>query len=171
MSSIASTLTSPRCKASLVIGFCTFYLAIQVFLIARSHLVTSKHFGFWMFPETTYFRATLSRVLVDGREVRAKRGSWTVNSPIGKIPYSWQSFVTTYRLDQLETRVRSKGSFDDTLRYFQAALHHVADRIPADRSTSKLVMTIQYQRAGAPEETIVLESKPRSAALWPGTID
>jgi hypothetical protein len=133
-------------------------------MIVRSHYTPSKHFGFWMFPESTYFRASLSRVLLDGQEIKTKKGSWAVTTKSGETQYKWKSFVQGYRMDELEVRVRSKGTFADTLKYFQAALHYVADRIPEDKSTYQLVLKIRYHRAGGPEETIVLESKPRLPA-------
>jgi hypothetical protein len=56
---------------------------------------------------------------------------------------------------------RSKGTFADTLKYFQAALNYVAERIPEDKVTQQLMLTIEYRRAGGPKEIIVLKSMPR----------
>ena len=130
-------------------------------MIIRGHFVESKHFAFWMFPESTYFRASLIRVLADGTEVKTRKGAWTVDTEGGPVDYRWQSFVNTYKLNRLESRERSKGTFDDTVKYFRAALDYVAERIPQDKSTYQLVLRIEFERAGGPEQTIVLESKPR----------
>lgn len=159
----ASPLTAParRRKALFVLAFCSFYVFLQLFLIVRGHFVSSKHFGFWMFPESTYFTATLSRVLADGREVKTKRGAWSVQGETGKVRYKWKDFVNGYRMDQLEVRQRSKGTFDDTLKYFQHALNYVAERTPEDKVTRQFVMRIEYRRAGGPKEILVLKSTPR----------
>lgn len=130
-------------------------------MIVRGHFVTSKHFAFWMFPEATYFKANLSRLLLDGREVTTSDGSWAVRTGSGKVEYHWQDFVSGYKLDRLGSWERSKGTFDDTVKYFQAALDYVAERIPDDKVTDRLVMTIRYERAGGRERVMVLESLPR----------
>ena len=155
-------------KAWLIVAFCCVYLGFQLFMIVRGHFVESKHFAFWMFPESTFFRASLSRLLIDGREVKTRSGLWDVKTENGLVEYEWQSFVKCYRLDRLETRERSKGTFDDTVKYFQAALDYVAERIPEDKTTYQLILTIRFQRAGGPEEVMVLESKPRMARSGKG---
>ena len=168
MNPAAVTRQSLRRKAWFIVAFCSLYVALQVFMIVRGNFVASKHFGFWMFPESTYFTATLSRILADGQEVKTKKGSWTVETESGKVRYKWTSFVDTYRMDHLEERQRSKGTFDDTVRYFQAALHYVAERIPEDKATEQLVMRIQFRRAGGPKEIIELRSRPRLGGVRDG---
>jgi hypothetical protein len=138
------------------------YLAVQVVLIVRGHFVPDKHFAFWMFPESTYFTARLSRLLADGSEVRTGRGGvWTVPADDGRLTYRWARFVDGYRLDALDTRQRAKGVFDENVEYFRHALDYVAERIPRDTSTRQLVLRIEYRRAGGPREALVLESAPR----------
>lgn len=161
MNSLAVKTPSPRRRAWFVLGFCGLYVAVQLFMIVRGHFVPSKHFGFWMFPESTYFTASLSRVLANGEEVKTKKGSWSVETESGKVRYKWKSFVGSYRMDELEVRQRSKGTFEDTVKYFQAALNYVATRIPEDKATEHLVLTIHYRRAGGPKEILVLKSTPR----------
>ena len=161
MSSAANTTGASRCRAWLIILFCAVYLGFQAFMIVRGHFVSSKHFAFWMFPESTYFKARLTRILADGREVITSDGGWAVPTQAGLVEYDWRDFVQGYRMDRFGTWERSKGTFDDTLKYFQAALDYVAERIPEDRSTHHLVLTIEYEKAGKPVETIVLASKPR----------
>lgn len=169
MNSLPLTTPSPRRKAWFVLGFTSLYIAAQLFLIVRGHFVPSKHFGFWMFPESTFFTATLSRVLENGEEVAAKKGAWSVETESGKVRYKWKTFVNGYRMDELETRFRSKGTFEDTVKYFQGALDYVAVRIPEDKATKHLVLTIQFRRAGGPKETVVLKSPPRLGGARNGT--
>ncbi|HKQ40252.1 MAG TPA: hypothetical protein VJ063_19420 [Verrucomicrobiae bacterium] len=161
MSSAANTVGASRGKAWLILLFCVAYLGLQVFLIVRAHFVSSKHFGFWMFPESTYFKATLTRVLADGREVATSTGAWAVRTQSGNVEYDWSNFVQSYRLDRLGTWERAKGTFDDTVKYFQAALDYVAERIPEDRATKHLVLRVDYERAGDVVKTLVLASKER----------
>jgi len=160
MKEVSMTSRSKR-KAWFILAFCSLYIAVQLTFIVRGHFVSSKHFAFWMFPESTYFTASLRRVLADGRQVKTAKGSWIVQTESGQVRYKWQSFVTGYLLDRLEVRQRGKGTFNDTLKYYQAALNYVAERTPQDKETYQLVMKIRYRRAGGPEETIVLESRPR----------
>ena len=152
---------SRRGKAWFIILFCAAYLGFQVFMIVRGHFTSSKHFAFWMFPKSTYFHATLTRVLADGREVITSGGAWAVRTASGKVEYDWRDFVQGYRMDHLETWERSNGTFDDTLKYFQAALDYVAGRVPEDKVTEYLVLTIEYEQAGGAPKTIVLASNPR----------
>ena len=170
MSSVASSVGASRhVKAWLIILFCVIYVGFQVFMIVRAHFTPSKQFAFWMFPESTYFQATLTRLLADGREVITSDGAWAVRTGSGKVEYYWEDFIQGYRMDRLGTWQRSKGTFDDTLKYFQAALDYVAARIPKDKVTDRLVLTIEYERAGAAPEKIVLASKPRLGGTRNGT--
>lgn len=161
MNSAANSVGASKGRAWLVLLFCGVYLGLQMFLIVRAHFGPSKHFAFWMFPESTYFKAGLSRVLADGREVITSDGAWAVRTAAGNVEYDWREFVQGYRLDRLGTWGRAKGSFDDTLKYFQAALDYVADHIPEDRVTKHLVLTIDYEPAGDIVKTLVLSSKAR----------
>ena len=154
------TTSSSKRKAWLILGFCSLYLGVQLFLIVRGHFVSSKHFGFWMFPESTYFTASLSRVLPNGKEVKTRAGAWTVETQYGKVRYKWNTFVNGYRMDALDVRQRCKGTFADTVKYFQAAVDYVAVRIPDDKETQQLVLRIQYRPAGGHKETLVLRSAP-----------
>jgi len=156
-------------RAWLIVLFCAGYLGFQMFMVVRAYFVPCKHFAFWMFPESTYFKARLTRVLMDGREVITSDGAWAVRTPKGNVEYDWREFVQSYRLDNLGEWERSKGSFDDTLRYFQAALDYVGDRIPEDHITKHLLLTIDYERAGETVKTLVLASKPRSGGGQHGT--
>ena len=151
-----------RRRAAGIVLFFGLYVSVQIVLIGRGLTAESKHFGFWMFPESTFFVARLGRVLVEGREVRAPGGRWIVPRVTGELTsYDWRQFVNGYHLDVLERPARSKGSFSDTTRYFQAALDYVADRIPDDRETSQLVLHVEYQKAGAARRSLELRSRER----------
>ena len=64
-----------------VIGaFCSIYFIVQMFLILSSYQKADKRFGFWMFPESTYFQMKLERELASGAIVEAERGRWSVHA-------------------------------------------------------------------------------------------
>src|SRR4026208_1209047 len=101
MSSAANSMGASRGRAWLIILFCAAYIGLQLFIIVRAHFVSSKHFAFWMFPESTYFKATLTRVLADGREVVTSGGVWAVRTDSGNVEYDWRDFVQGYRMDRI----------------------------------------------------------------------
>ena len=145
-----------------VFVFCLLYLGLQLFLIIRGHFTPSKHFGFWMFPESTFFVAKLYRRLENGKEVLAPFGSWSVKDAEGKLKrYEWRDFVSGYEMEDLGVRTRSKGTFSDTSRYFEEALNFIAVRIPEDTETKQLVLKFKFDKAGLTRDILVLRSHER----------
>ena len=145
-----------------IFAFCTAYLGLQLLLIIRGHLTPSKHFGFWMFPESTFFVAKLYRRLENGKEVLAPFGTWSVKNSAGQIKrYEWRDFVSGYEMEDLGVRTRSKGTFSDTSRYFEEALNFIADRIPEDTETKQLLLKLQFDKAGLTRDILVLRSRER----------
>lgn len=115
-----------------------------------------------MFPEATLFRAELVRELKNGTRITTRRGTWHINVPHSRTyVFRWRDFVNQYRLDQLETWTRSKGTFADTARYFTAALNYVAARIPEDKETNRLILKMRVRPAGQIEVPLELQSDPR----------
>lgn len=154
----------PRSPRAIAI-FTLVYLALQIAVIVRGHFVPSKHFAFWMFPETTMFVARLIRITTDGQAHHVPGGTWIVPRRTGElVTYRWRDFVRGYRLDALDVKTRSKGTLTDTLRYFEAAVQRVARQTPEDRETVELVLSIDYQRAGEAPERIELRSGKRPEA-------
>ncbi len=154
-------LSNNRINVWVIIGFCTCYLLVQLSLITRAHFSDDKRFGFWMFAETTLFSAELYRITVDGKKVKTKNGIWRVNEDGKRLTYSWDRMVRDYRLNSLEREKRAKGSISLTLKFFDAALDYVADRIPDDHETRQLVLTVTYHKVGREKQTVTLESKKR----------
>jgi hypothetical protein len=152
----------PTIKPALILAFCVLYLSIQAFFIVRAHFVVDKRFGFWMFAESSRFKAELYREFADGRLEKALHGQWWVTTADGRyILYSWDNYVRRFRLNPLERFSRAKRGIGVTLEYFQQALDYVAERIPEDRETVKLVLRVQYRKAGGPWQYVALESRPR----------
>ena len=153
----------PRRPAS-ILAFVGLYLAVQIFFIARGHFAASKHFGFWMFPESTFMKLHLVRVLPRGQRLPVPGGEWVVAREDGAlVTYRWRDFVRGYHMDFLDQVVRSKGTVSDTLRYAAAAVAYVAARIPEDRTTEALELEVDYRRAGGtPEHATYTARVPRA---------
>ena len=149
-------------KNWLVVGFCSVYVLIQLFLIVRAHFSTDKRFGFWMFAESTIFSAELYRVTVDGDTLRTRNGVWRISSDQGRVVYSWNKHVRDYRLNSLERKKRAKGSINRTMFFFENALNYVIDRIGADNETRQLLLYVHYEKADGVPVTRLLQSKIRS---------
>jgi hypothetical protein len=148
-------------RALMIVVGCFLYLSIQIFFIVRAHFVDSKHFAFWMFPESTSFYANLSRETYDGREISTKQGTWVVEDGDHFATYRWADLVNDYNLNVLDRRVRSRGSWADSERYFQEALNFFARRIPEDKQTRRLVLRISVKKAGEKKRLVTLRSEVR----------
>lgn len=131
-------------------------------LVTASYLRGDRLGGYQMFAETTFFNARLYRVTADGRRVLARGGNWTVPDSAGAMrAYRWGAFVDDFRLDHLESRTRAKIGIDVTLKFFQAALDHVAKNIPDDRETLRFEMVVEYDTASGRHHERVLTSVER----------
>ena len=145
-----------------ILAFCTLYLLVQAALIIRAHFDVDRRFGFWMFAESSRYKAKLYRQLRDGRLVKTKNGKWSIKTADGqRVTYSWNRYVRDFRLDNLEKLKRAKVGIGVTLKYLQHALHYVVERIPADGETVKFVLKVQYRKAGGAWQYVTLESNPR----------
>ena len=149
-------------RKKVILTFCFLYLAIQAAFIVKAHFSPDKRFGFWMFAETSEYTATLYRITKDGTKLKTKNGRWRVRTEGRRKTYSWDRFVRDYRLYNLESNKRAKGSMSRTLKFLDAALDFVADRIPDDQETRQLVLEITYSKAGNEPQKTVLESKVRN---------
>ena len=150
-----------RLRSIAILGGCVLYLCTQAFVIVRGHFVDSKHFAFWMFPESTRFVAQLFLETKTGRQLPTNRGRWGIGRPPNQVRFDWGHFVNDYRLDFINRKTRSKGTWLDNEQYFQEALNYVIDRIPEDTLTNRLVLRIRVEKAGEAPKDIVLKSKPR----------
>jgi len=154
----------PQLKISTwsVVIFCACYVVVQLFFISNAHFSSDKRFGFWMFAESSIFKAELYRITTKGDRVKTQNGFWTVNEKGKRVVYSWNQFVRDYRLNYLEKEKRAKVSMSITLKFFDAALDYVADQIVDDKETKQLVLLVTYSKACGEEYRVTLESKMRS---------
>ena len=144
-----------------VLAFCTLYIGLQLLFIVKAHFQSDKRFGFWMFAETTIFSAKLYRITADGKKIKTRNGRWRFAKGGTSGAYNWNSMVKDYRLYNLESRKRAKGSMSRTLLFLDATLDYVIDRIPDDPETRQLVLEVTYAKAGNDEQHVTLESKLR----------
>ena len=151
----------PNQRRWLILSFTALYVMVQFYGITRAHFSSDKRFGFWMFAETTTFSAKLYRKTLGGKRVKTRNGRWSVQKDGNRVSYSWNSFVREYRLNNLEGEKRAKGSMSRTLKFLDASLDYVIDRIPADEETSQMILEVTYGKAGRKDTTVVLESKLR----------
>ena len=151
-----------KLKRLAILVFCAGYLGVQIFLIVGAHFRSDKRFGFWMFAESTRYTASLFRQTFDGRLLSTEAGVWTVRTLDGGYKtYAWGMFVQGFRLKRLEVNKRAKVGMAVTLKYLEHALDYVAGRIPYDRETERLVLVIDYRRAGGESIRTRLQSQPR----------
>ena len=148
-----------------IVAFAACFFGGQLALVAWSYVRGDRLGGYQMFAETTFFDARLYRVTADGRRVFAKGGQWSAANATGATKgYRWGAFVDDFRLDKLETRTRAKIGIDVTLKFFQAALDHVARSIPDDRETLRLEMVVEYDTASGRHHETTLTSIERREA-------
>lgn len=152
-----------------IAGFCAVFFLAQLVSIAVSHARGDRRFSYQMFAENSYFEATLWRELADGTRVRTRGGSWSVQAADGRaVAYRWPHFVRDFNLGDLDRRTRARTGIGVTLAYFDHALDYVARRIPEDRETVRLVLTVEYVKAGGERNAVELTSERRSLASGPG---
>ena len=155
-------MTHSRLRSLVIIIFSATYLCFQLTMIVTAHTRDDKRLGFWMFAESSNFNAVLYRELENGQRVRVPHGVWTVQGRSGEpITYQWNRLVREFHLGYLEEWVHAKTGIHVTLKYFQNALNFVIDRIPEDRDTVQLHLSVRYSKAGATMEEVVLSSKRR----------
>lgn len=142
--------------------FCAVFFGAQLASIALSHARGDRRFSYQMFAENSYFHATLWRELADGTRVRTGAGSWTVIAADGRtVGYRWPTFVRDFNLAVLDRRVRARTGIGVTLAYLDHALDYVAERIPEDRETVRLVMVVRIEKAGGERREVELASRTR----------
>lgn len=154
-------------RRAAILAFVACFFGGQLALVVASYFRGDRLGGYQMFAETTFFHARLYQVTADGRRVAARGGSWTAADASGaRKTYRWGAVVDDFRLDRLETRTRAKIGIDVTLKFFQAALDHVARSIPDDRETLRLEMIVEYDTASGRhhEKTLVSVSRPEATS-------
>lgn len=146
MNTLTPSLRKKRCW---ILLFCFIYVSIQLFNIVHAYFRDDKRFGFWMFAESSRFKAQLYRELNNGKVVKTDNGRWHVRAEDGSsVQINWDQHVQDFRLDNLESYRRAKTGLEITMQYLEHALHYFSNHIPEDQQTRRLVLKVQYRRAG-----------------------
>ncbi len=142
--------------------FATCWIVGQVALVVTAPLRADRIFGFRMFPEASTMEIHLARE-VDGRELPAPRGEWAALDRAGRThELSWHDRVRDPVLGSLDARVFASYGADTQLARLQRALDDVADHVPDDAQTSRLLAHVLVWRNGGDPSAVTLRSHVRS---------
>jgi hypothetical protein len=131
-------------------------IALQLFAVARAYWADHDVFGFQMFPESSLWRADISRV--DAAGVRHDvREPW----PGG---YRWDDLVVGRGLDRPFHLGHADTGLASTVDFFEKALEWVARNTPEDRKTVYLEAIVTTRHNGREPETRILRSSDRPEA-------
>ncbi len=142
-------------------AFAASWVGLQGALVLTAPLRPDHVFGFRMFPEGSTMEIHLSRE-VGGIEVRAPRGEWYARDPAGQEHgWAWTDRVRDNVLGRLDVRVFASYGIDAQLARLQHALDDVADHVPDDTETARLIARVEYSRNGAEASAVTLVSHRR----------
>jgi hypothetical protein len=144
------------------VAFAAAWIAGQAALVLTAALRPDRIFAFRMFPEASTMEIHLMRD-VGGARLAAARGEWRARDRSGQPHvWSWADRVRDPVLGQLDTRVFASYGITTQLARLQRALDDVADHIPDDVETVRLVAGVDFWKNGAERTTVTLVSHPRS---------
>lgn len=151
------------------VAFAATYLSVQAILIATAAHRPDRAFGFQMFSESSTVRFALLRE-VDAPSghgalvLHAGDGEWTARGLEGTLRhFSWRDRVKAPELAVFGvTRDAGYGAAAQLAR-MQAALDDVAEHIPNDAETRRLLADVTVKRNGREPSVVRLASAPRSS--------
>jgi hypothetical protein len=142
-------------------AFAASWIALQAALILTAPSRPDRIFGFQMFPEASTMEVHLLRD-VGGTEVSVSKGEWMARDPAGAPrAWSWNDRVRDPILGRLDTRVFASYGIGTQLARLARALDDVADHIPEDTETVRLVARVDYSYNGREQNTVTLSSHRR----------
>jgi hypothetical protein len=143
--------------------FAVLWIAGQLALVLSAGARPDHIFGFRMFPEASTLEIHLWRETTGGR-IRAARGEWSARDATGQLRhFSWRDRVRDPILSSVDARVFASYGVDAQLARLGHALDDVADHVPEDAETRRLVAEVVVRRNGGEPRTIVLSSRPRGS--------
>jgi hypothetical protein len=147
----------PRSRVAFACG----WLALQSALVLTASARADGVFGFRMFPEASTWEVHLGRALRAG-EIPAPQGKWSARDASGQVRhFEWRDRVRDPVLSSLDARVFASYGADTQLARLQQALDDVADHVPSDDETVRLVAHVRVWRNGRAPESITLGSHVR----------
>ncbi len=143
------------------VAFAAVWLAGQAALVVTASRRPDGIFGFRMFPEASTMQVRLARMTAAG-EVAAPGGEWSARDASGQLRhFSWRDRVRDPVLSSLDARVFASYGADTQLARLGRALDDVADHLPEDAETERLVAHVTVWRNGRDPVTSTLESHAR----------
>ncbi len=146
------------------VAFAAAWIAVQVGLVVSAGGRADGLFGFRMFPEASTLQIQLARVTKSG-ERPAAGGEWSARDLSGQLRhFAWRDRVRDPVLSSLDVRVFASSGAATQLARLQRALDDVADHIPEDEETLRLVAHVTVWQNGRDPVTTTLESPLRGRA-------
>jgi hypothetical protein len=140
------------------VGIAACWIAGQAALVTTAPLRADRIFGFCMFPEASTMEIHLEREL-DGRRAAVPHGKWSAHDAAGQLAaFSWEDRVRDPILSLLDTRVFASYGVDAQLARLQRALDDVADHMPEDAETARLIAEVTVWKNGREPGTVTLFS-------------
>jgi len=130
-------------------------VVLQLVLVARGYWADHKEFAFQMFPESSTWRADVSRVTADGRRVPVEL-PWS--------GYRWHELVRDRGLSYPSVRHHADAGLANQLAFLDAALDWVASHTPRDGETRYLEARVTSWHNADPPTVEVLRSRVREGA-------
>jgi hypothetical protein len=153
---------SVRDVSRLRVAFAAIWVAGQLALVLSAGARPDHIFGFRMFPEASTLEIRLWRETAGGA-TRAARGEWSARDTAGQLRhFSWRDRVRDPILSSIDTRVFASYGVDAQLARLGHALDDVADHVPEDAETRRLVAEVAVRRNGGAPRIVTLQSKARS---------
>jgi hypothetical protein len=149
----------PRSHAAVAIA--AAWLAGQAALVLTAGARPDHIFAFRMFPEASTLEVHLARVTRDG-ERATPGGEWSARDASGQLRhFAWRDRVRDPVLSSLDARVFASYGATTQLARLQRALDDVAEHLPEDAETLKLVAHVTVWRNGREPVRSTLESHSR----------
>ena len=99
---------------------------------------------------------------IRGQRAPAPRGKWSAHDAMGQLTaFSWEDRVRDPILAALDTRVFASYGVAAQLARLQRALDDVADHVPEDAETERLVAEVTVWKNGRKPNTLSLFSQWR----------
>ena len=117
-------------------------VVLQLGFVVRGYWSDHKPFAFQMFPESSTWRADVTRVTSNGQHVPIER-PW--------VGYRWDQLVPDVGLQNPSIRHHADAGLANQLAFLQSALDWVAENTPRDHHTRYLEATVtSWHNADAP---------------------
>ena len=148
-------------RSNVAVAIASAWLAGQAALVLTAGERADHIFGFRMFPEASTLEVRLARVTRDG-ERAAPGGEWSAHDASGQLRhFAWRDRVRDPVLSSLDARVFASYGAATQLARLQRALDDVANHVPDDGETLKLVAHVTVWRNGREPVRSTLESHAR----------